>query len=153
VTDRSELALQLSDAVAAAHLAAERAGDRAFRAFGLSKRGHAALAAVDQVGPDGARPSELAAQLHISRAAATTFVQRLEVRGLVETTPDEDDDRGVRVTLTRRGIEVLLRLGQIERRLAARAIEGIPASSMQRTVHLLGELKRRLEEHEIKLVP
>jgi len=54
--DRSELALQLTDAIAAARGAVERAGDRAFRAYGLSHRAHEALSAVDQGGPDGARP-------------------------------------------------------------------------------------------------
>src|SRR5881409_2195224 len=111
MTDRSELALQLTDAIVAAKTAAERAGDRAFRAYGLSHRAQAALVAVDLGGPDGARPKEIATQLRVSRAAATTFIQRLETKGLVETTPDPEDDRGVRVALTRRGIEVLLRAG------------------------------------------
>src|ERR671931_131106 len=115
--DRSTLALQLSDALAAARTALQHAGDRAFR------------------------------------AAATTFIQRLETKGLVETTPDPEDDRGVRVTLTRRGIEVLLRAAQLERRLAARAIEGLPASSIMRTVQLLQEFRRRLEEKQIGVVP
>ena len=153
MTDRAELALQLTDAVGAAYLAGQRAGDRALRVFGLSKRGHAALATIDQGGPDGARPKDVADQLHISRAAATTFIQRLESRGLVETTPDPDDDRGIRVTLTRRGVDVLLRVGQLERRLSARVIDGIPASSVQRAIHLLGELGRRYQEREITLVP
>ena len=56
MTDRSELALQLTDAIVAAKAAAERAGDRAFRAYGLSHRAQAALVAVDLGGPDGARP-------------------------------------------------------------------------------------------------
>src|SRR5438445_416097 len=103
----AELALQLTDAIVAAKTAAERAGDRAFRAYGLSHRAQAALVAVDLGGPDGARPKEIATQLRVSRAAATTFIQRLETKGLVETTPDPEDDRGVRVTLTRRGLEVL----------------------------------------------
>jgi len=108
--------------------------------------------AVDLGGPDGARPKEIAAQLRVSRAAATTFIQRLETKGLVETTPDPEDDRGVRVTLTRRGLEVLLRAGQLERRLAARAIEGLPASSIARAVHLLEEFRQRLEEKQIGVV-
>ena len=83
MTDRSELALQLTDAILAAKAAAERAGDRAFRAYGLSHRAQAALVAVDQGGPDGARPKEIAAHLRVSRAAATTFIQRLETKGLV----------------------------------------------------------------------
>ena len=152
MTDRSELALQLTDAIVAAKAAAERAGDRAFRAYGLSHRAQAALVAVDLGGRDGARPKEIATQLRVSRAAATTFIQRLETKGLVDTTPDPEDDRGVRVTLTRHGLEVLLRAGQLERRLAARAIEGLPASSIARAVHLLEEFRQRLEEKQIGVV-
>jgi len=150
--DRSELALQLADALAAAASALERSGDRAYRSYRLSHRAHATLAAVDEAGPDGARPRDVAQRLGVSRAAATTFIQRLESKGVVETTPDSDDDRGVRVTLTRRGIEVLLRVGQLERRLAARSIEGMPASTLQRTVHLLEEYKRRLEGRQLEVI-
>jgi DNA-binding MarR family transcriptional regulator len=152
MSDRSELALQLTEAVAAAQAAVQRAGDRAFRAYGLSHRAHAVLNAVDQGGADGARPMAIAEELGVSRAAATTFIQRLEAKGLVETTPDSDDERGVRVTLTRNGLEVLLRVGHLERRLAARAIEGIPASSIARAVQLLLDFKRRLEEKQIGMV-
>src|SRR5213593_190857 len=63
MTDRSELALQLTGAIAAARAAVEHAGDRAFRTYGLSHRAHAVLTAVDAGGPDGARPKEIAAQL------------------------------------------------------------------------------------------
>jgi len=152
MSDRSSLALQLTGAIVAAKAAAERAGDRAFRTYGLSHRAQAALVAVDAGGPDGARPKDVAEQLRVSRAAATTFIQRLETKGLVETTPDPEDDRGVRVALTRRGIEVLLRAGQLERRFAARAIEGLPASSIARAVHLLGAFTQRLEEKQIGVV-
>jgi DNA-binding MarR family transcriptional regulator len=152
VSDRSELALQLADAVAAAYAALERAGDRAFRSYGLGHRAHVALAAVDEAGPDGARPRDIAVRLGVSRPAATTFVQRLETKGMVETTPDPEDDRGVRVTLTRRGLEVLLRVGQLERRLAARTLEGVPATAIQRTLHLLEDYRRRLEGRHIEIV-
>ncbi|HTR19743.1 MAG TPA: MarR family transcriptional regulator [Gemmatimonadales bacterium] len=152
MSDRSELGLQLVDAATGVATAARRAGDRAFRGHRLSHRAYAALVAVDEAGPDGARPKDLAEHLGISRAAVTTFIQRLELRGLVETTPDPDDDRGVRATLTRVGLETLLRVGQLERRLAARTIDGLPASSIQRAIHLLQELKRRLEGREISIV-
>jgi len=127
VSDRSELALQLTDAVAGTHQAIQRSGDRAFRSFGLSHRAHAALSAVDQGGPD-------------------------EIKGLVETTTDPDDDRAVRVTLSRHGLEVLLRVGQLERRLAARTIEGLPASAIARAVHLLQEFRQRLEQKQLEVV-
>src|SRR5438876_319594 len=78
--------------------------------------------------------------------------QRLEAKGFVETTTDPDDDRGVRVTLTRHGLEVLLRAGQLERRLAARTIEGMPASTMARTIQVLQELKQRLAQKSLEVV-
>jgi len=144
--------MQLVEAATAVAAAARRAGDRAYRGHRLSHRANAALMAIDQAGPDGARPKDLADHLGVSRAAVTTFIQRLESRGLVETTPDPDDDRGVRVSLTRMGLETLLRVGQLERRLAARTIDGLPASSIQRAIHVLQELKRRLEGREISIV-
>src|SRR5690349_8519293 len=63
MTDRSSLALQLTDAIRLARTAVEHAGDQAFRAYGLSHRAHAALVAVDAGGSDGARPKEVADQL------------------------------------------------------------------------------------------
>src|SRR3989449_10826377 len=152
MAERSELAPQLAGPVAPAYQAVERAGNRAYKSFGLSQRAHAAMAAVDLGGPDGARPSDVARELGVSRAAATTFIQRLEAKGLVETTTDPDDDRGVRVTLTRHGMEVLLRVGQLERRLAARTIEGLPASAMARTIHVLQELRQLLEQKVLEVV-
>jgi len=58
----------------------------------------------------------------------------------------------VRVTLSHRGLEVLLRAGQLERRLAARAIAGLPASGIDRAVRLLEEFRRRVEGREIHVV-
>src|SRR3989442_12654822 len=104
MSDRSELALQLTDAVAATYQAIERAGNRAYKSFGLSQRAHAVMAAVDLGGPDGARPSDVASELGVSRAAATTFIQRLGAKGFGETTTDPDHGRGVRVTPTRHGL-------------------------------------------------
>src|SRR2546426_10408661 len=114
--DRSALALQLTDAITAARAAAQHAGDRAFRTYGLSHRAHAVLTAVDVGGPDGARPKEIAAQLGVSRAAATTFIQRLGTKGLGGTTPDPEDDRGGRAALTRTRLQRVLGARQLRRR-------------------------------------
>lgn len=150
--DRAALALQLTAAVTAAHAALERAGDQALRSFGLSHRAYAALAAVDGGDAPGIRPSDVARDLGVSRAAATTFIQRLETRGLVETTPDESDDRSVRVTLTRHGLEVLIRAGQQQRRAAARTIEGLPASAIVRAADLLDAFAIRLAGKQLNVV-
>jgi hypothetical protein len=45
-----------------------------------------------------------------------------------------------------------LRVGQLERRLAARAIEGMPASTLARAIHVLLELRQRLEQKQREVV-
>src|SRR6187399_146347 len=54
-------------------------------------------------GPEGARPSELAARLRISKQALNYLLGELERLGYVERRPDPDDLRSKRVALTARG--------------------------------------------------
>jgi len=54
-------------------------------------------------GPQGARPSELAARLRISKQALNYLLGELERLGYLERHPDPDDLRSKRVVLTSRG--------------------------------------------------
>jgi DNA-binding MarR family transcriptional regulator len=54
-------------------------------------------------GPQGARPTELAARLRISKQALNYLLGQLERLGYLERRPDPDDLRSKRVALTRRG--------------------------------------------------
>src|SRR5512133_13588 len=54
-------------------------------------------------GPQGARPSELAAQLRMSKQALGYLLGELERFGYLDRRPDPDDLRSKRVALTRRG--------------------------------------------------
>jgi DNA-binding MarR family transcriptional regulator len=54
-------------------------------------------------GPQGARPTELAARLRISKQALNYLLRELERLGYLERRPHPDDLRSKRVTLTRRG--------------------------------------------------
>ena len=54
-------------------------------------------------GPQGVRPTELAAQLRISKQALNYLLGQLEHLGYLERRPDPDDLRSKRVALTRRG--------------------------------------------------
>ena len=58
-------------------------------------------------GPEGARPSELAARLRISKQALNYLLGELERLGYLERRPDPDDLRSKRVTLTSRGTAVI----------------------------------------------
>src|SRR5215468_7294371 len=52
-------------------------------------------------GPDGMRPSELAARLGISKQALNYLLGELDRMGYLERRPDADDQRSRRIMLTR----------------------------------------------------
>ena len=58
-------------------------------------------------GPQGTRPSELAARLRISKQALNYLLGELERLGYLERRPDPDDLRSKRVALTPRGISAI----------------------------------------------
>ena len=70
---------------------------------GFDDLDQAHLALFQYPGPDGARPSELAARLRVSKQALNYLLGELERLGYLERRPDPDDQRSKRVVLTRRG--------------------------------------------------
>ena len=58
-------------------------------------------------GPQGARPSELAARLRISKQALNYLLGELERLDYLERRPDPDDLRSKRVALTSRGTSAI----------------------------------------------
>jgi len=58
-------------------------------------------------GPQGAKPSELAARLRVSKQALNYLLGELERLGYLERRPDPDDLRARRVALTRRGTSAI----------------------------------------------
>jgi len=61
------------------------------------------LIVVQYPGPQGERPSELAARLRMSKQALNHLLGQLERRGYLERQPDPDDKRSKRIALTPRG--------------------------------------------------
>ena len=55
-------------------------------------------------GPEGARPSELAARLRMSKQAVNYLLGQLERLGYLERVGDPDDQRSKRIALTERGV-------------------------------------------------
>ncbi|HTZ06580.1 MAG TPA: MarR family transcriptional regulator [Gaiellaceae bacterium] len=74
---------------------------------GFDDLDQAHLALFQYPGPDGARPSELAARLRVSKQAVNYLLGELERLGYLERRPDPDDQRSKRVVLTRRGRRVV----------------------------------------------
>jgi DNA-binding MarR family transcriptional regulator len=77
---------------------------------GLHARGfddieQAHLAVLQYPGPQGLRPSELAARLRMSKQAVNYLLGQLERLGYLERVADPDDQRSRRIALTQRGTD------------------------------------------------
>lgn len=66
------------------------------------------LIVVQYPGPQGERPSDLAARLRISKQALNHLLGQLEQLGYLERRPDPDDRRSKRIALTPRGHHVAI---------------------------------------------
>jgi DNA-binding MarR family transcriptional regulator len=80
----------------------ERLHERGFGDFDA-----AYLSVFQYPGPQGSRPSDLAARLRMSRQALNYLLGRLEGLGYLERRPDPDDLRSKRVALTPRGVSAI----------------------------------------------
>jgi DNA-binding MarR family transcriptional regulator len=73
-------------------------------------------------GPQGMRPSDLAARMRVSKQALNYLLTNLERLGYLERLPDPDDRRARRIALTDRGLALVpvIRdaVGEVEREWA-----------------------------------
>jgi DNA-binding MarR family transcriptional regulator len=73
-------------------------------------------------GPQGMRPSDLAARMRVSKQALNYLLTNLERLGYLERLPDPDDRRARRIALTDRGLDLVpvIRnaVGEVEREWA-----------------------------------
>jgi DNA-binding MarR family transcriptional regulator len=76
----------------------ERLHERGFGDFDA-----AYLSVFQYPGPEGERPSDLAARLRISKQALNHLLSQLEKLGYLDRRPDSDDLRAKRINLTPRG--------------------------------------------------
>src|ERR1044072_634597 len=70
---------------------------------GFADLDFAHLSVFQYPGPQGARPSELAARLGVTKQALNSLLGQLERLDYVQREPDPDDLRSKRVALTPRG--------------------------------------------------
>ncbi len=91
-------------------------------------------------GPDGQRPSELAANLRISKQALNYMLGELERMGYLIREPDPDDRRSRRIRLTGRGLAVVPVLRAAVRDTELEWARLIGEERVEELRRLLGEL-------------
>jgi DNA-binding MarR family transcriptional regulator len=86
--------------------------------IGLAGIEYTILISIRQLSYEGdVHVARVAEHLHLSGAFITTIIHRLTGKGLVEKTPQPDDRRRVRLTVTKTGMELLERLAPRQRKV------------------------------------
>lgn len=91
-------------------------------------------------GPQGARPSELAAELGVSKQALNYLLGELERSGYLERHAHPDDQRSKRIALTDRGTAVVHAIRDAVREVEATWAERLGAERFAELRTLLEEL-------------
>jgi DNA-binding MarR family transcriptional regulator len=91
-------------------------------------------------GPQGARPSELATRLGMSKQALNYLLGELERFGYLERRPDPDDLRSKRIALTERGVTMGLAMREAVGEMEAAWATRLGAARFSRLRSLLLEL-------------
>jgi DNA-binding MarR family transcriptional regulator len=108
---------------------------------GLEPGWHDVLATLRRTGPPyQLRPSDFTGSLMLTSSGTTKRLDRLERAGLVERTPDPDDRRGVIITLTEAGHELIDRVTEAHMANEARLLAGLSAREREQLAGLLRKL-------------
>jgi DNA-binding MarR family transcriptional regulator len=91
-------------------------------------------------GPQGARPSELAARLRISKQALNYLLGELERLGYLERRADPDDLRSKRVAVTPRGVSAIHVIREAVAEMEASWAEQLGKKRFEQLRGLLSEL-------------
>lgn len=100
------------------------------------------LSVFQYPGPQGERPSELAARLRISKQALNHLLGQLERRGYLERSTDPTDGRSRRITLTSRGTRAVTVIREAVAEMEDRWTEQLGPRRFDQLRALLHDLSR-----------
>ena len=100
------------------------------------------LAVFRYPGPQGARPTDVAAQLGVSKQALNYLLRELERLGYLEREPHPDDLRSKRIVLTERGAAAVSVIREAVAEVEAAWTEQLGARRFAQLRDLLLELNR-----------
>ena len=112
-----------------------------YREHGLEPGWHDVLATLRRTGPPyQLRPSDFTGSLMLTSSGTTKRLDRLERAGLIERAPDPGDRRGVLITLTDAGHELIDRVTEAHLANERRLLAGLSPVERDRLAALLRKL-------------
>lgn len=92
-------------------------------------------------GPHGARPTELAARVGMSKQALNPLLNELESMGYLVRTGDADDGRGRVVHLSARGMSLVAELRKSLEEVETRLRDQVGSLAFDTFMHVLGQVE------------
>ena len=122
--------------------ALEQELERVYRQHGLEPGWHDVLATLRRQGaPYQLRPSDFASSLMLTSSGTTKRLDRLERAGLITRAPDPGDRRGVLITLTPAGLELIDTVTDAHLANEDRLLSSLSDSDRRRLADLLRKLQ------------
>jgi DNA-binding MarR family transcriptional regulator len=119
--------------------------ERVYREHGLEPGWHDVLATLRRQGPPyQLRPGEFGSSLMLTSSGTTKRLDRLERAGLITRTPDPGDRRGVLITLTPAGLELIDNVTDAHLANEHRLLAALSDSDRRRLAGLLRKLQLSL---------
>ncbi len=117
----------------------------------VDRAGAALLIKLDRYDGGSPRVTELAERIGVDTPSVTRKVQQLESDGLVRRDPDPDDRRASRISLTRRGRDVVARVRRAHREILTRVFDDWDRGELSAFSDMIGRfaegLEREMEPH------
>ena len=116
--------------------------------FDLSHGQMAILMNLDKTG--GSSQSEIAKEVHLKPPSISVALRKLETNGLITRTPDENDQRIIRLDITEKGRECIKPVKETMERVEQCLCEDMSAEEVMLLRRLLMQMKNNLEKEVLK---
>jgi len=123
-------------------------------ALAAKLNGHGFYAGQDQImlalnGEDGQTPGQLAIRLGVRPPTITKTINRLQVQGVLEKKPSQDDARQAHVFLTEAGKETIRNIEKSVRKVDKQAFKGFDKKEQKALAKMLARIESNLSGAEV----
>ena len=94
----------------------------------------------------GLTQRELSEQLLVVKSNATALLQKLEARGLIRRTPDSEDSRIKRLSLTRKGDVLVRKSFAVQTRVIQAMVAVMSDDELEQTAEIMGRVGDAIDQ-------
>jgi DNA-binding MarR family transcriptional regulator len=122
--------------------------DHEMKPLGITRSQWWALAQLSRSeghdGEEGMLQTDLARFLDVGKVTVGGLIDRLEAADFVRRRPEKNDRRAKRITITKRGHEVLDQMATVGRRLNLKILDGISERDVKTAERVLSKMKANI---------